>query len=681
MIEHIANSEGGGAVRSKLNEVIDLTNVVPSKVDKVVTAVPGNVPIFGEGGVLIDSGETPGGGAESNVPFWEDVQNIPLPEGYLVQFNGRLFASKIDDNLGNQPPLEGDDDYWNETSKSAGGGTPLWVAGQFTQARSEVMWYNPDKLKYEKYLLLASVEPIAFESEDIATEILAGDWQLLGGDSGIVYASKLEAEGNTENTKVMTALRVFENWINNVKTYVISELTTASKTVVGAINWLKSLTDITGEPTGFRYPHLVDVSYNPTTRQVTVTGTTEAYFKGDLISSMVSGWVSDAHSEDDGSYFLYYNGTNYVWGNAPWEFSMLQIALVYRDGVNFCIRECHGLMQHQTHKEFHETLGTYLTAGGDLSGFVLNSTVATNRRPLISAATINDEDLPTSLPAITVVGNYTRLFLDGANNANLTTNADDIINLSGNQPYYNQFTGGDGWQQTLFGNNAYGKIFVMAVPVTSDAECQKNRFIFIQPQTTSTTLATIQAISPSSVNLGHIASALAEYVFIGEIIVRYASNNWTWISSAKLVGTKVLQASIIGGGGGTVVSANVSLSTPLLGATNQDALNVLLADGAGGGGGWTEDLTAWTSAETTVNLTSNVLRDFGTTAVGVTVNITLTGVTSPTLAEYMFKFVYGMGGSFVFPVGITLALGNPTFTGGNSYECTIVRGKVKFIVV
>jgi len=116
----------------------------------------------------------------------------------------------------------------------------------------------------------------------------------------------------------------------------------------------------------------------------------------------------------------------------------------------------------------------------------------------------------------------------------------------------------------------------MAVPVTSDAECQKNRFIFIQPQTTSTTLATIQAISPSSVNLGHISSALAEYVFIGEIIVRYASNNWTWISSSKLVGTKVLQASIQGGGGGTVVSSNVSLATTLLGATNQDQLNTTL---------------------------------------------------------------------------------------------------------
>jgi len=52
------------------------------------------------------------------------------------------------------------------------------------------------------------------------------------------YATQLEAETGTENTKVMTALRVVQSWYYQAKNYVISELNTVSKTLVGAINEL-----------------------------------------------------------------------------------------------------------------------------------------------------------------------------------------------------------------------------------------------------------------------------------------------------------------------------------------------------------------------------------------------------------------------------------------------------------
>lgn len=92
--------------------------------------------------------------------------------------------------------------------------------------------------------------------------------------------------------------------------------------------------------------------------------------------------------------------------------------------------------------------------------------------------------------------------------------------------------------------------------------------------------------------------------------------------------------------------------------------------------GWTENLTAWTTPETTVNLTSNEFRDFGTNPVTVTVNIILSAVISPKLAEYAFKFVFGTGGSFIYPVGIALADGNPTLVNNGVYEANIVRGKL-----
>lgn len=52
------------------------------------------------------------------------------------------------------------------------------------------------------------------------------------------YASQIEAEGNSENTKLMTSLRVFQNWLKNVTDYVHVSLPTTSKTILGAISEL-----------------------------------------------------------------------------------------------------------------------------------------------------------------------------------------------------------------------------------------------------------------------------------------------------------------------------------------------------------------------------------------------------------------------------------------------------------
>lgn len=52
------------------------------------------------------------------------------------------------------------------------------------------------------------------------------------------FATQVEAEANTENTKFMTALRVFQNFVKNATTYAFTTLNTTSKTIIGAINEL-----------------------------------------------------------------------------------------------------------------------------------------------------------------------------------------------------------------------------------------------------------------------------------------------------------------------------------------------------------------------------------------------------------------------------------------------------------
>lgn len=310
--------------------------------------------------------------------------------------------------------------------------------------------------------------------------------------------------------------------------------------------------DATVLSTGFLTPATVGMTYNPTTRKITITANGQAVVNS-VASNYANGWESDAHATGDGLFFLYQTGGVTAWSTTPWSFKDLPIATVYVDsGITVAIRECHGLMDPEAHKELHSVIGTYLSSGLDMSGVTLNSTTAANRRPLVSGGVINDEDIPTTIAAITTTTDYTRLQLSGSTQpAAVLQNQTEIIALSTNRPYWNSVSGGT-WGQTLFNNKEYGKIFVLAIPVVDDATAQKNRILFIQPQQVSTTLGTIQALTSASVNLGQLAANVPEFCFIGEIIIRYRgnpTNNWDIISYNKILGTKSSQALAAAGGG------------------------------------------------------------------------------------------------------------------------------------
>jgi hypothetical protein len=401
------------------------------------------------------------------------------------------------------------------------------------------------------------------------------------------------------------------------------------------------------DPTGFLSPDDVVVTYSPSARTVTLTGNLSALWQGKdmaaVNSNFVNGgtWVSAAHTSTvTSTMFLYYDGTGFIWSNTAWTFDYLMICAVVFDanGTYFwALREVHGTMPWSTHRECHLAIGTMLIAGADLAGYTPGSTVAAERRPSVATATIQDEDLRTtvaqiadngpyqimalSTPSTTftasngldiltlqttcptlgakvqvvtaggtlpsplaastdyyvipapnisprtcqlaasyadaIAGNAIGLTTDGVPTNVLLFNGSsanafmldhtEIIPVSGNQPYYNQFVPSY-WTQTLFTAGQYGKIFIMASPVAADGSSygEKRRYVFIQPQTVSTNLATIQALVPSSLNLGSIATQATEYCFVGEIIVRYNAANWTIISAAKLTGTRVSQVSLTG---------------------------------------------------------------------------------------------------------------------------------------
>ena len=341
--------------------------------------------------------------------------------------------------------------------------------------------------------------------------------------------------------------------------------------------WInRNFGNISKEYTGFKDPELVTVDYNPSTRKVTLSGSVEAYYRSKSFPTLSAGWVSPAHPAGvSATQFLMYDGTNIIFSSVPFDYSYIQIAAVVfaPNGEYICtIREPHGVLSWQAHQEFHDTLGTYLKTGGDISSYVLNSTTAADRRPDISTTVLHDEDLPTTNSALTSKI-YSRFSLSGSNTMVFTSGTSDIINVTGNVPNWNEFNGST-WVQTPFSTNAYGAVFVFSVPAALDAKSQSLRYVFVQPQTVSTNLDTIKALTPSNVNLSSFANLNPEICFVGKIIVRHTAANWQLISVERLSGTKVSQTSSTG-----IFLSIVTTDTTLAGlGTAASPLGIDLAD-------------------------------------------------------------------------------------------------------
>jgi len=292
------------------------------------------------------------------------------------------------------------------------------------------------------------------------------------------------------------------------------------------------------DPTGFVRPENITATYNSTTRKITLTGTVVAYWNGEQVTALTTGWESAAHDETDGSWFLSYDGNAFSWSQTAWTFDKLQIAYVYYSTAHkFSIRETHGLMPWTVHKELHQTIGTYLGSGGDMSGYTLNSTTAAERRPLVSSTTVFDEDLPSTIAEL-ATETYTQAYLTASGTPTFVTGANDIVPLTGAQPNYNLNTAGT-WSQEPLPNNSYMAVWLVAVPTSNDAGSQAYRYLWAQGQNVSANLADVQTLTPNDLSFGAFSNISTEFVFVGKVIIRYQSANWFIVQVDKLTGNKI----------------------------------------------------------------------------------------------------------------------------------------------
>lgn len=503
---------------------------------------------------------------------------------------------------------------------------------------------------------------------DESTNLLSYTPQATTATSGYLTSTDWNTFNGKEN--VLSFSSPLSRLVNTVS---IPLATTGTSGYISSTDWnifnnkADDISAITKDVTGFNDPSAVNVSYNTATDQVTITGDTSALWRGKAVTSLPSGWTSPPHPAGSGTWFLYYDGATATttWSSTPWTFDKLMIALAYdQPYAHHGLREPHGQMPWLTHKELHETIGTYLSGGGDFSSYVLASTTAANRRPDISAATINDEDVPTVNAALTSKS-YTLFKLTGAGaTASITLNAADIVPLNGNVPYYNQFTGG-AWTQTPMTNNTYQAIFVVAVPVSSDATSQQYRYQFIQGQTLSSSLATIQALTSSSVNLNGFVSSAPEFVYIGKIIIQYVGGgtaNWNLVSVEKLTGNKITQGTSTGNWLSSVSTTTdftgdgTALNPLALAASVTTPLNTLL--------GTANYIPKFTGT----GLTSSVLYETsGKIGVGTATPTQLVSIYGSTPKYYMEDSVTGRNATLGFNDGYNLFLNS---NAGATYIAT-----------
>jgi len=278
----------------------------------------------------------------------------------------------------------------------------------------------------------------------------------------------------------------------------------------------------------------IDVSYNVTNRTVTLTGDLTYQFRGRK-TTLVSPLTSAAHADTVGAWFYSSSdGVNFDWVlNTPWLFEDIMVAYVAYDGVagdTFCIKETHGVMDFESHEEFHSQIGTYRVNGGSLKEgtYALNTDTDVATTPSFNPALVKDEDVSTVIPEWTQ-GTYTTMYI-GATSSSVfsTTNAFPFLS-TGSYLKVNDVNAGtiaDGISARWY------NVYQIIMPCASDSQSQKYRMIMLQPQRTFTSLVSAQAEDVNSVALGELSTLSPEFTLYARIT--YETKN-TYANTGKLI--------------------------------------------------------------------------------------------------------------------------------------------------
>ncbi len=324
--------------------------------------------------------------------------------------------------------------------------------------------------------------------------------------------------------------------------------------VSGLQTALDGKTSMTGFPVDSSGNYLCTLSYNETTRTVTLapTGSDFIVFCGGV--PYTKGSASIAHDDVQGGHFIYYDAGTLTYSTTPWDILRhAMVAYVFWDATNnrgICLDERHHAGRDLWwHRNQHTAEGTKATSGFAATGYTLSdgSTDAAVTYAIASGV-VEDEDIKVTTAALPDAGPYTLLYRSGAA-------GDWVIDRTPVRPFldsgtalqYNQSTGAT-WQLTALTEDYYVNYWVMAstaIPVANmtPSPTTTQQIIIVPGQAIYSTEAAAHAESVGNLSWGTIP--LSEVVPLYQVTMRYnASNPSAYANTAKCAITRL--ARVIG---------------------------------------------------------------------------------------------------------------------------------------
>lgn len=285
--------------------------------------------------------------------------------------------------------------------------------------------------------------------------------------------------------------------------------------------------------TGFLNPNNITVTYDWTGRTITLTSSSIEYYWRGVKYTLSSPWTSSSHDATSGNWYLYStDGINFNWSQVIWSFTDVMVAAVYYRTTpenTFGIRETHGLMDADSHEEFHRTIGTYLLSGCDVESNSYSGNTPTDEAnsPSFFPGIIIDEDLRTTIGRWDE-NSYTLMYI---NDTGETSNKNMFIYnsplpFSATTNTYIQVNNTSTGELTEGEDNRYYNVYQILFPVTSDVASQQHRMVFLQPQTTYMSLAAARAENPKLLRIGSLFTLSAEYLIYTRLTY-YTSSEYT----------------------------------------------------------------------------------------------------------------------------------------------------------
>lgn len=285
--------------------------------------------------------------------------------------------------------------------------------------------------------------------------------------------------------------------------------------------------------TGFINHNNMTVTYDWTGRTITLTSSSIEYYWRGVKYTLSSPWTSSSHDATSGNWYLYStDGINFNWSQVIWSFTDVMVAAVYYRTTpenTFGIRETHGLMDADSHEEFHRTIGTYLLSGCDVesNSYTGNTPTDDANTPSFFPGIIVDEDIRTSISRWSE-NSYTLMYVS---DTGATTDRNRFIfnsplPFSATTNTYVQINDTATGQLVEGEHNRYYNIYQILFPVTADEISQQYRMVFLQPQTAHTSLAGARSENPKSLTTGALSTLSAEYLIYTRLTY-YTSSGYT----------------------------------------------------------------------------------------------------------------------------------------------------------